>query len=71
MVDENKYNTFVDRTQSLDIATIASCHSPVIEGHYIDQAFNRIRELPSLDELVLPDQSVLDQIIATTSQLPV
>jgi flavorubredoxin len=70
MVDEKKYNTFVDRTQSLDIATIASCHSPVIEGQYIDQAFKRIRELPSLDALVLPDQSVLDQIIAATSQLP-
>jgi hypothetical protein len=68
MVDTKKYGTFVDRTQSLDIATIASCHSPVIEGPYIDQAFNRVRELPSLDPLVLPDQSVLDQIIAATSQ---
>jgi len=70
LVDEKKYSAFVDRTQSLDIATIASCHSPVIEGHYIEQAFNRIRELPSLEALVLPDQSVLDQIIAATSQLP-
>jgi len=70
MVDETKYNAFVDRTQSLDIATIASCHSPVIEGHYIEKAFNRIRQLPSLDALVLPDQSVLDQIIAATSEAP-
>jgi hypothetical protein len=70
MVDPMKYNAFVDRTQSLDIATIASCHSPVIEGQYIEQAFQRIRELPSLDPLVLPDQSVLDQIIAATSQQP-
>ena len=69
MVDEKKYNTFVDGIQGLDITTIASCHSPVIEGRYIEQAFNRIRELPSLDPPVLPDQSVLDQIIGATSQL--
>jgi flavorubredoxin len=30
MVDARKYGTFVERTQSLDIATIASGHCPVI-----------------------------------------
>lgn len=70
MVDPKKYGTFVDRTQGLDIATIASAHSPVIEGPFIDQAFERVRQLPSLDPMVLPDQSVLDQIIAATSQPP-
>ena len=44
-----KYSQYVDRVQSLDITTIASCHSPVIEGRYIDRAFSRIRELPTLD----------------------
>lgn len=70
MVDEKKYNTFVDGILGLDITTIASGHSPVIEGPYIERAFNRIRELPSLDPPVLPNQSVLDQIIAATSQPP-
>jgi flavorubredoxin len=70
MVDPKKYGTFVDRTQGLDIATMASAHSPVIEGPFIDQAFERVRQLPSLDPMVLPDQSVLDQIIAATSQPP-
>ena len=68
MVDETKYGHQVDRVQSLDIATIASCHSPVIEGRFIDRAFARLRELPSIPPLALPDQSVLDQIIAATSQ---
>jgi len=68
MVDEKKYGAFVDRTQGLDIATIASCHSPVIEGPFIEQAFRRVRELPNLDSLLLPDQSVLDQIIVATSE---
>jgi flavorubredoxin len=67
MVDESKYGRHVDRVQSLDITTIASCHSPVIEGDFIARAFARIRELPSLDPPALPDQSALDQIVAATS----
>jgi len=67
MVDPDKFGACVDRTQKLDIATIASCHSPVIEGPFIERAFQRIRELPSLEPMVLPGQSVLDQIIEATS----
>jgi flavorubredoxin len=68
LVDETKYGRYVDKVQSLDISTIACCHSPVIEGSFIDRAFARVRELPSLPPLALPDQSVLDQIIAATAQ---
>jgi hypothetical protein len=67
MVDETKYGQHVDRVQNLDITTVACCHSPVLEGPYIERAFARIRELPSHAELALPDQSVLDQIVAATS----
>ena len=68
MVDDVKYGRFVDRVQNLDIKTIAACHTPVIEGRFIERAFSRIRQLPTLDAPMLPDQSVLDQIIAATSQ---
>lgn len=68
MLDTDKYGRYVDGVQSLDIKTVASCHSPVIEGPFIEQAFNRIRELPTIDAPMLPDQSVLDQIVAATSQ---
>ena len=68
--DPVKYNQVVDRVQNLDITTIAACHSPVIEGAYIDQAFERIRQLATLDLPELPGQSVLDEIIAATSQPP-
>jgi flavorubredoxin len=70
MLDATKYGRYVDQVQSLDIRTIASCHSPVIEGAFIERAFSRIRELPTLDVPLLPDQSVLDQIVAATSQPP-
>ena len=67
MVDPTKYSRYVDRSQSLDITTIAACHSPVIEGEFIDKAFARIRELPTIDPPPVPDQSVLDQIVAATA----
>jgi flavorubredoxin len=67
LVDEAKYSAYVDQVQHLDITTVACCHSPVIEGPFIDRAFARIRELPSLDPPVLPDQSVLDEIVAATA----
>ena len=70
MTDPAKYDRHVDRSQSLDITTIASCHSPVIEGQFIEKAFERIRRLPTLDPPPMPDQSVLDQIVAATSQPP-
>jgi flavorubredoxin len=70
MVDAAKYSRYVDRSQSLDITTIAACHSPVIEGEFIAKAFARIRELPTIDPPPMPDQSVLDQIVAATAEPP-
>jgi flavorubredoxin len=70
MTDPVKYHQHVDQTQKLDITTIACCHSPVIEGPYIDKAFELIRQLPTVDVPEMPNQSVLDQIVAATSQAP-
>jgi len=67
MLDPVKYGRYVDTVQNLDITTVAACHTPVIEGPYIERAFNRIRQLPTIDPPMLPDQSVLDQIIAATA----
>ncbi len=70
MLDTAKYAAYVDRVQTLDIKTIAACHTPVIEGPFIERAFNRVRELPTLDPPDLPNQAVLEQIVAamTTTQ---
>lgn len=70
LADPAKYAEHVDRTHRLDLTTVASCHSPVLEGDYIDRAFEHFKALPGADVPVLPDQSVLDQIIAATSQAP-
>jgi flavorubredoxin len=67
LVDPEKYGRYVDRTQGLDITTIAACHSPVLEGDLIRQAFDHVRRFPSVDPPPMPDQSVLDEIILATS----
>jgi flavorubredoxin len=70
LVDEKKYGAYVDRIQQLDITTVAACHSPVLEGPLIEKAFEHVRRLPGLVAPMMPDQSVLDQIIAATAEPP-
>lgn len=70
LVDGAKFAPWVDRIQGLGIETLAACHSPVLRGDRIDDAFRIIRGLPEADVPPLPDQSVLDQIVAATSQPP-
>jgi len=68
MVDYDKFGHSVDRVQNLDITTIAGCHTPVLEGPFIQQALDTTRGFPSVTPPPLPDQSVLDQIILALSQ---
>jgi hypothetical protein len=68
LVDVEKFGRYVDAIEGLDITTIAGCHTPVIEGPHIKQAFDHVRQLPAVECPPLPDQSILDQIIAATSQ---
>jgi flavorubredoxin len=67
MVDHDKFGSAVDRVQGLDITTIAGCHTPVIEGPFVEQAFAQVRDFPLVDPPPLPDQSALDQIVAATA----
>ena len=67
MLDHAKFGQHVDKAQDLDITTIAACHSPVIEGPFIEQAFEKVRAFPNVEAPPLPDQSILDEIIAATS----
>lgn len=66
MVDADKFGRHVDAVRSLDITTVAGCHTPVIEGTLIDQAFAHVRAFPTVEPPPMPDQSILDQIIAAT-----
>lgn len=68
LVDYDKFGKTVDAVQSLDIKTIAGCHTPILEGALIEQALDTVRAFPTITPPPLPNQSVLDQIIAATSQ---
>jgi hypothetical protein len=68
LVDAAKFGKRVDLIQNLDLTTIASCHSPVIDGPFIGHALDTVRQLPSVEPPPMPDQSVLEQIVAATSQ---
>jgi flavorubredoxin len=68
LVDPEKFGRYVDGIQGLDIKTIAGCHTPVVEGSHIGVAFDIVRQLPTVEPPPLPDQSILDQIIAATSE---
>jgi flavorubredoxin len=70
MTDPARYHRFVEQTQRLDLTTIAACHSPVIEGPHIAQAFEHVRQLPTVDPPALPDHAVLEQIVAAASHHP-
>ena len=68
LVDPVKYGDYVDTVQHLDIRTVAGCHTPVIEGPFIDQAFEHVRRLPTVEPPPMPDQCMLDEVIAATSK---
>jgi flavorubredoxin len=70
IADHTKFGRTVDKIQGLDITTIAGCHTPVIEGPFIQQAFDTVREFPLVPPPPLPDQSALDQVIAATALAP-
>jgi flavorubredoxin len=64
LVDPGKYGEYVDHVQRLDIETLAACHTPVLEGDNLERAFAFVRTLPSADPPPMPDQAVLEQIVA-------
>ena len=68
VADADKFGRTVDAVQALDITTIAGCHTPVLEGDLIERALSHTRALPTIQPPPLPDQSILDQIIAATAQ---
>jgi flavorubredoxin len=68
LVDSKRFGATVDRIQALGITTLAACHTPVLRGDRIDDAFRMVRGLPDADVPPLPDQSVLDEIVAATAQ---
>jgi flavorubredoxin len=64
IVDRLAYHEEVDRFASLDITTIASCHSPTIGADRMGRAIEMLHEVPSAPLMASPGQELLDEIVA-------
>lgn len=68
-LDQSKWDTCVDMVRRLGATTMAGCHSPVLRGQRIDEAFNLMRQVPALDPWREFDQSDLDGWLADAGAL--
>jgi flavorubredoxin len=64
-VDPARFRAHVDAVEALGIEVVASCHGPVLTGPAIADAFQRVRAMAGVPAAASPDQSLLDQILAT------
>jgi flavorubredoxin len=64
MVDSAKYNKQIDRIAELDLRAVLAAHCPVTDGARLQEAIELLRKLPDAEAAQLPDQAVLDQMLA-------
>ena len=67
LVDQTKWDAYVDRVEALGATTIASGHSAALRGGRLTEAFRMIRSIPSLPEAELLGQTDLDAILAANT----
>jgi flavorubredoxin len=63
-LDPAKFNAHVDRTADLNPSVIASAHGPVLRDRMIKDAFELIRELPTMEPRPMFGQADLDGMLA-------
>jgi len=67
IADDAKFEESVRRIESLDVSTIAGCHTPVIGERHVATAFEFMHSFRSMPVPPEPDQAVLDQILQAIS----
>jgi flavorubredoxin len=65
LLDSQKFRAVVDDFQRLDAEVIAGCHSPVLRGPRIAEAFDLLRQLPQMPAWSEFTQADLDQWMAS------
>ena len=63
-LDKDKWFKVVDRVQSLGIETVAGCHTPMIKGPMIEDAFKLIRQIPDMEPWSQPSQAEFEALVA-------
>ena len=64
VVDDARFQRTVDRIAALQPLVLVGCHSPMVDGRHVADAFAATREAPTATVPPQPDQSVLDAIQA-------
>jgi flavorubredoxin len=64
LLDQAKFDRYVDEVQSLGITTVAGGHTGALRGERLQEAFRLVRTLPSLPSAPLLGQDDLDAILA-------
>ncbi|MGH3794559.1 MAG: MBL fold metallo-hydrolase [Pseudonocardiaceae bacterium] len=70
LIDPTRFATEVTNVQNLDMTTIVSGHSPTINADQIPTAWDHLRALAGRHAPPIPDQAVLEVILAATMQVP-
>lgn len=67
LVDRARYAAEVERFAALAPQAIASCHAPLVGAAHVDRAFELLRTVPDAPRVPMPDQRVLDEVIAAAA----
>jgi len=63
IVDPVKFDRWVDRVAELRPTAMVGAHGPMICGARVEEAIERVRQVPYAAECVLPGQPMLDEIL--------
>lgn len=69
-LDTQTYGRHVDLIEAFGATTIASAHGPVLTGQFISDAFDRVRALAGRPLIDPPDQTLLDERLASVMAPP-
>ena len=64
LLDDQKFQTVVDGIERLGADVIAGCHNPVLRGPRVAEAFDLLRQLPSIPAWSEFTQADLDSWMA-------
>ncbi len=67
LVDRQRFAAEIDRVRALGMSTIATAHSPLITPGSVEDAFTVLRRVPDVAVPPVPDQTVLDMVLAAAA----
>jgi hypothetical protein len=69
LLDPAKFDAHVERSARLQPTVVASAHGPVLTGPAIDEAFELVRQFPTMDPVEPMGQGILELIVAVVAAM--